>query len=131
MHSNEYGDAAQTQNPVPSRITISNPPSRQKKPAEDHVERRMIPKALMAVFVTMSVLLLAGVVFVAVTLFTQPLATAAVGPVKTVQTQQPAPSETATQKPKPSATTAQKPSVSPEKEFGSLFEKPDNEIELD
>lgn len=107
---------------VASSITV-NVPSRRE--FEEVYERRVIPKGLLAVMIAMGLVLIAGVITVAVLLFTQPNATVSVGPAPTVsQTVEPSETPAPTPSPTPVATTAPEESD----DFSSIFDAPENEI---
>jgi len=111
---------------VPSSITVSVP---LQKEFDGVIERRVIPKGLLAVLITMGVVLLAGMITLAVLLITQPNASIAVGPAPTVsQTAEPLETPSPTPKPSPSPTPV--PTTEPEEsnDFSSIFEAPENKI---
>jgi hypothetical protein len=118
--------SSQSEKTVPSSIKV-NVPSR--KEFEEVCERRVIPKGLLAVLIAMGLVLIAGVVTVAVLLFTQPNATAAVGPAPTVsQTTQPSATPAATPEPTPSPTPVSTTAPEESDDFSSILEVPENEI---
>ncbi len=114
----------QEQKTVPSSITVSVP---QRREFEEVIERRVIPKGLLAVLISMGVVLIAGVVVLAVLLITQPNASVAAGPAPAVsQTAEPlaTPSPTMSPTPTPVPTTAPEESD----DFSSILDAPQNEI---
>lgn|GEM_PF-3319176 len=116
----------QDQNEVPSSITVTVPSEWE---FEEAAERRVIPKGLLAVLISMGVVLIAGIITLAVLLITQPNASIAVGAAPAV-TQTTEPLATPSPTPKPTPTPTPVPTTAPEAsdDFSSIFEAPDNEI---
>lgn len=111
---------------VPSSMTVNVPARRE---FEEVYERRVIPKGLLALLISMGLVLIAGVVTVAVLLITQPNATASVGPASTAsQTAAPSATSSPTPEPTPIATPAATTAPEESDDFSSIFESPENEI---
>lgn len=111
---------------VPSSITVNVP---LRKEFDEVYERRVIPKGLLALLISMGLVLIAGIVTVAVLLITQPNATASVGPASTAsQTAAPSATSSPTPEPTPIATPAATTAPEESDDFSSIFESPENEI---
>ncbi len=111
---------------VASSITV-NVPSRRE--FEEVYERRVIPKGLLALLITMSLVLMAGVITMVVLFITQPNATVSVGPAPTAS-QTVTPSATPSPTPGPTPTPTPVATTAPEEndDFSSIFESTENEI---
>lgn len=114
---------------VPSSMTV-NVPSRKEFDDSERVKTRKMPKALLAVLISMGALLAVGIVVVGVLLITQPGARETVGPAPSAS-QTAAPTPTMTAEPTPSPAKTPMPTTEPEAsddDLSAIFETPTNPL---